>query len=174
MIYLSVRSVGLITLLTFAQAHSGFDTLAWQQQVGAYQLTVLGDFHTSDAGQARLFVQLSEGREAAPEDTRVSAVVGLKGEALYRGGVPSVGTGSTNGTFYRGFLLDVPLRERGVYDVDLKVSGPLGPATAHYSAQSRRVTVPPLEYLPSALILVISLGGALLLFVPVPRKDSVT
>jgi len=142
--------------------------------VGAYQLTVLRDFHTSGAGQARLFVQLSEGREAAPADTRVSAAVSPKGKAIYEGSVPLVGTGSTNGTFYRGFLLDVPLRERGVYDVDLKVSGLLGPATARYAAQSRRAMVPPLEYLPSALILVISLGGALLLFVPTTRKDPVT
>lgn len=171
---MSVRLLGLVALLTFAHAHSGFDTLAWQQQVGAYQLTVLGDFHTSDAGQARLFVQLSEGRDAAPADTVVSAAVSLRGEAIYRGGVPFVGTGSTNGTFYRGFLLELPLSERGVYDVDLSVSGPLGAATTSYAVRSQQTAVPPLEYLPSALILVISIGGTLLLFVPLARKDPMT
>jgi len=30
-VILSVRSFSLITLLSFAHAHSGFDTLAWQQ-----------------------------------------------------------------------------------------------------------------------------------------------
>ena len=171
-----MRVLGLALLLglpSFACAHGGFDALAWQELLGAYTVTVLEDFHTG-RNEAQLFVQLSDGNRAAPTETQVSATVQHGDETIYAGEVPFVATNSADGkTFYSGYLLTLPLTERGVYRVKLNVSGPLGTATTGYFVKTQD-GVRALEYLPSALVLLIALGGVALLFVPLnrPRKDA--
>ena len=162
-------AVGLL-LLSFAHAHNGFDTLAWRESLGGYTVSVL--FHAADAEEAQLFVQLSEGQQAAPAATRVNAEIQVGDALVYEGEVPFAGSGSADGkTFYRGYLLTLPLGEAGVYEIDLNVAGPLGVATASYFARSQQGNVSALELLPSLLLLLVILGGAALLFVPVKRKD---
>ena len=159
--------IGLL-LFSLASAHNGFDTLAWGQSLGAYTASVL--FHAADAEEAQLFVQLSEGRQAAPATTQVRAEIQLEGTLLYEGEVAFVGNSSADGrTFYRGYLLTLPLGEAGTYEISLNVAGPLGVATASYFASNQRGNVSALEYLPSILLLLVCLGGAALLFVPVKR-----
>ncbi len=163
-------AVGLL-LLSFAHAHNGFDTLAWRESLGGYTVSVL--FHAADAEEAQLFVQLSEGQQAAPEATRVDVKVRQRDALLYEGEVPFAGTGSADGrTFYRGYLLTLPLSEAGVYEIDLNVAGPLGAATASYFATSQQGGVSVLELLPSLLLLLVLLGGAALLFLPVRRPTK--
>ena len=161
-------------LAAHSAAHSGFDTLAWGESIGAYNMSVLADFHVTSertGSQSQLFVQLSDGEEVAPADTQVSAVIRLWDEVIYEGAVPFVTDGSTGGTVYRGYLLTLPLSADGVYEVDLSVAGSLGAAGASYVVESRGGGSL-LELLPSALILFISLGGFALLFLPVKRKDT--
>ena len=160
-------AVGLL-LLSFAHAHNGFDTLAWREPLGGYTVNVL--FHAADAEEAQLFVQLSQGQQAAPEATGVTVEVRQRDALLFEGEIPLVGSGSADGrTYYRGYLLTLPLGEAGMYEIDLNVSGPLGAATASYFAGSQQGGVSVLELLPSLLLLLICLGGAALLFVPVKR-----
>lgn len=162
-----------IFLLSITHAHSGFNTLAWQESLGNYTLTVLEDFHTSDRGQAQLFVQVSQGEEAAPATTQLSTSIRLENKPIYEGEIPFVASGSDDGkTFYRGYLLTLALEKEGMYQIELKASGPLGSETASYFVQSQREVISVLEVLPSLLILLISLGGAALLFIPVKRKDA--
>ena len=168
------RVLGLALLLSFASAHNGFNTLAWGESLGAYTANVL--FHAADAEHAQLFVQLSQGQQAAPATTRVKVKVRQRGALLYEGEVPFAGSGSADGrTFYRGYFLTLPLSEAGVYEIRLNVVGPLGVATARYFANNQRGNVSVLEYVPSLLLLLVLLGGAALLFVPVKkpakRKD---
>ena len=161
-------------LTAYSAAHSGFDTLAWDESIGAYKISVLADFHVTSertGSQSQLFVQLSDGEEVAPADTQVSAVIRLRNEVIYEGAVSFVATGSTDGTVYRGYLLTLPLGADGVYEVDLSVAGSLGAVGASYVVKSRGGGSL-LELLPSALILFISLGGFALLFLPVKRKDT--
>ena len=160
-------------LLSITHAHSGFNTLAWQEGLGNYTLTVLEDFHTSDRGQAQLFVQVSQGEEAAPATTQLSTTIRLENKTIYQGDIPFVASGSEDGkTFYRGHLLTLPLEEEGMYQIEVRALGPLGSETATYFVQSQREAISVLEVLPSLLILLISLGGAALLFIPIKRKDA--
>lgn len=159
------------TLLSLAHAHSGFNTLAWQDTWGDYTLTVLEDFHSGE-GEAQLFVQLSNGDDAAPQATAVNAVIRLENETIYEGTIPLTLNGSSDGkTFYAGYLLTFPLEKNGVYQIAITASGPLGHATAKYVVRSRGESLSVLEYLPSLIILFISVGGAALLFIPSKRKD---
>ena len=77
-------------------------------------------------------------------------------------------------TAYAGYLLNIPLSREGVYGLELTLSGPLGTASRSYAVRTQRGGPAALEYLPSALILAIVLGGTALLFVPLnPRnKDA--
>lgn len=151
----------------FIHAHSGFRTLAWNETWGAYTVSVLEDFHIASQGNARLFVQLSDGREAAPESTRVDAVLQHKGNLLHRGEVPYLSESSVDGeTSYAGYLLNVPLRQEGTYQLELTLSGPLGRVSRRYAVRTQRDAPGALEYLPSVLILATVLGGTALLFVP--------
>ena len=162
-------------------AHSGFNTLAWREVWGAYTVSVLEDFHVASAGQgnARLFVQLSDGQEAAPESTQVDAVIRYEGDTLYKGAAPYLSESSADGvTAYAGYLLNVPLNQEGVYELELTLSGPLGTVSRSYAVRTQQDAPGVLEYLPSLLILTIVLGGTALLFVPLKplcsgrRKES--
>ncbi len=167
------RIIGCVIglLLFFAYAHNGFDTLAWKQGLGAYTANVL--FHAADAERAQLFVQLSEDQQAAPEATQVRAEVRQRDVLVYEGEVPFAGSGSADGrTFYRGYLLTLPLSEAGMYEINLNVSGPLGVATASYFASNQRGRVSALEILPSLILLLTVLGGAALLFAPLKRPTE--
>ena len=160
-------------LLSITHAHSGFNTLAWQEGLGNYTLTVLEDFHASDGSQSQLFVQLSQSKQAAPATTKVDVNIQQGNKTIYQGEVPFVANGSDDGkTFFRGYLLTLHLEEAGVYQIDVNVSGPLGPQRASYFVQGQREAISVLEVLPSLLILLISLGGAALLFIPIKRKDA--
>ena len=168
-----------LSLLLFAHAHSGFNTLAWNETWGAYTVTVLEDFHTTSradsgrSGQAQLFVRLSEGEDAAPESTQVEVTIHYGDTPIYQSAVPYLSTNSEDGkTFYAGYLLTLPLEREGLYRLELSLEGPLGAASQHYAVRSQRDTPSWTEYLPSALLLLIVLGGVALLFAPLPSRNQ--
>ena len=158
-------------LLSFASAHRGFERLAWQENADAYTLSVLGDFHLDGEGDAQLFVQLSQGGEVVPENTRVDLGLSQQDSLIYEGEVPFLTDGSNDGkTFYSGYLATFPLTEAGLYDVALSVQGPAGRVSRSYSAVTQQGVSWP-EYLPSILILSICAAGVAILFMPIKRKD---
>ncbi len=156
-------------------AHSGFNTLAWREAWDAYTVSVLEDFHVAGTGQGKvqLFVQLSNGGEAAPASTQVDAVIRYEGDTLYEGAVPYLSESSADGeTSYAGYLLDIPLRQEGAYGLELTLSGPLGTVRRTYAVHTQQGGPSVLEVLPSVLILAIVLGGTALLFVPLKRQNE--
>lgn len=169
----AVRLFILSLLFSVASAHSGYNSLQWESQWGAYTATVLEDFHVSKREQrGQLFVQLSAGNSPAPEDTTVSAKLSLNNEPVYEGKVPYLTNGNTAGRFsYRAYFLDIPLDTAGSYHLELTTTGSLGDASATYVVTTQGGKSA-LEYLPSGLILFIAVGGLAVLFVPIKHQQQ--
>ena len=166
----------LFAVLSIGWAHSGFNRLSWQEDVGAYRLTVLEDFHLqkSNEGRAQLFIQLSNQEYDAVSDTKVAAHIRFEDDTVFQGDVPFLTTSSQDGdVFYAAYVLDFDISEAGFYELELAITGSLGDISKTYFVQSQQESrVPLIEYLPSALILLITLGGGALLFIPIPKREE--
>ena len=169
-----IRFVILLAFLPFTFAHTGFNQLSWQEPLGPYSMSVLEDFHVAEQS-AKVFVQLSQGNEAAPGGSSVHAEISYEDSLIYEGEADFLMNGRDNNGAYAAFLVDAKISEGGLYKLELFVKGPLGDVSQMYFVQAKNESrVSLLEYLPSVLILLICVGGALLLFVPVKtRKDAV-
>lgn len=164
-----------VALLSFAYAHSGFNTLAWGEAWGAYTVTVLEDFDVTEGeqGTGELLVQLSDGEEVVPDATQVEAVIRHRDALVYEGEVSYLTQSSADGeTSYVSYHLALPLSQAGLYRLELTLSGPLGTVNRAYAVRTQQGAPSALEYLPSVLILAIVLGGAALLFIPLPRTSN--
>lgn len=168
-----MRVIVVLLSMSIALAHSGFNQLSWQESLGAYQLSILEDFHVAE-NTAQVFVQVSQGNAAAPEDTKVNAAIKHKGELIYDGELAFIANSQVDKQAYAGYVLDTAISEEGLYQLELSLSGPLGDVSKTYFVQAKNENrISALEYLPSALILLITLGGALLLFIPLPKRKVV-
>ena len=168
------RFIILLVFFSFAFAHNGFNKLSWQESLGAYTVTILEDFHPAE-GKFRALIQLSEGKQAVPEGTEVEAKISFEDTLIFEGKASFISNSSQDGNlFYSAYVLDADISQEGLYSLELSLSGPLGDVSKSYFVQAQNENrVSPLEYLPSALILLISVGGVLILFLPVQlRKDS--
>ncbi len=160
-------------------AHQGFNSLAWQESLGPYRLTVLEDFHLAqaDEGQAQLVVQVSRQAQPLPEETQVLVKLNLGSKIIYKGNLKFIGNISNDGkTFYSTYVLSTAIDERGIYELDLAIVGPLGKSSKEFLIKSQQgLSVQLLEFLPSILILLTSIVGLAVLFLPrcgINRRDQ--
>ncbi len=163
----------LAFMLSFAAAHTGFNRLSWQETLGPYSLNVLEDFHVQEA-KAQVLVQVSDLNKQAPENTTVTAKLRFENSMIYENTVPFIANGSSDGkTYYATYVLETAIKQAGMYELELLFSGPLGSANKTYFVVANNETrVPLIEYLPSALILIIVLGGVAILFMPLAKRKE--
>ncbi len=151
-------------------AHQGFNILAWQEALGPYQWTVLEDFHLAQAGEgkAKLVVQISHKTQALPKDTQALAKLSVAGEIIYQGDLEFISNSSNDGkSFYSIYALNTGIKEQGIYELSLTITGPLGKNSKEFLIRSQQGSqIWLLEFLPSIIILLVSTFGLTILFLP--------
>ena len=153
-----------------AMAHQGFNNLAWQENLGPYQITILEDFHLTqgDEGQAKLIVQASHKAKSLPEGTQILAKLSFADKSIYEDDIPFVSDSTNDGkNFYSIYAFSTDINEQGIYKLNLIIKGPLGENSKSFFIRSRGSSpVWLLELLPSILILLTSIVGLAVLFLP--------
>ena len=168
----------LLDVSVIAIAHQGFNNLAWQENLGPYQITVLEDFHLvqNGEGQAKLIVQASHEAKALPEGTKILAKLNFADKIIYEGDIPFVNDSTNDGkTFYSIYALSTGIKEQGIYQLSLTITGPLGEQGKKFLIGNQEALLARLlEFLPSILILLTSIVGLAVLFLPhsvIKRKE---
>jgi hypothetical protein len=156
-----------LACLTFAD---GANIVVSQELVGDYTLTVFEDAHAGNKtnNALQLLVQVSHENNAPPDDTRVTITVLKNHQRLLTDEASYAGKTSSGLTcIYSYYTFRHLLKETGVYEVKLELTGSLDSASKTF-----KVNVTPdtrwyqHDRWLSAIVLGIGLGGALLLFVP--------
>jgi hypothetical protein len=157
-----------LSCLTFADSAI---IVVSQELIGDYTLTVFEDTHADKMNNYLQFlVQVSHENNAPPNDTRVTMTVLKNHQCLSIDEASYAGKTSSGPTrIYSYYTLRHPIKQAGIYEVKLELTGSLGSASKTF-----KVNVTPdtrwyqNEMWLSVIVLGIALGGGLLLFVP-PR-----